>query len=510
MADDKAEDIDPSARSGDFKAMAGEWRKVETIFAGVEAIRKVEAYLPKFPDETDEQYAFRTGMTKFTNIYSDIVENLSARPFAEEVKLHEDTESDADFADLAENIDAQGHSIHEFAASSFYNAVGYAVDWIVVDYSSNLPDGASVAAEKAAGVRAFWRRYTAPNCVAVYSAMIDGEEHFVHARFLETHTQRDQFKEAITQRVRVWDREKIDEGLYGPPTVALWEKQKDDKGKEKWVEIEPPRQITIDIIPIVPMICGRRKGASWQFHVPMKDAADLQIEHYQQESGLKYARTMACFPVLTGNGVSPDLDEAGKAKSLTVGPNTILYAPPSPGGGQTPNWQWIEPTAETLKFMQSDIKETAKELRELGRQPLTSAMGNLTVITSAVAGQKGQAAVQSWAMSMKKAIERALQITALWLKKPDAEPHIAVNMDFDLTWTEDNGFDHVLAMRESGDLSRAALITEAKRRNYLDKEYDEEADLELILAELESSSDEDDDDEGEGVEDPPESEDPDE
>lgn len=487
----------PAKMSGDVAAMEKDWLNVETLFAGIDKLKERKGeYLPKFPDETDDVWKFRVSLAKFTNIFRDIVENLAARPFASEVTVLDES-STAAIDEFVDDVDAQGNSMHVFAEQCFFNAIGYGLDWIVVDYTDDGPEAGSVADEKIAGVRPFWRRYSAPNCIAVYSAIIDGEEQFVHARFKETHTERVGFDEESRERVRVWNREQLGTGMWANPTVEVWEKQVTEKNREpEWVIIKPAAPITIDRIPIVPVLTGRRRGSSWQLHLPMKDAADLQRTHFRQESALEYAKTMSAFPILTGNGIAPETDADGKAKKLTIGPQTVLYAPTPPGGGN-PNWQIIEPSAESLRFLADDVKNTATELRELGRQPLTSAMGNLTVITSAVAGQKGAAAIQSWAIGLQNALEKALWLTNLWLKDTKADVKVAVNTDFDLTWTDDDGFDHVLKMRETGDISREAMVHEAKRRSILDKDYDAEQDLEAILKDLEDLPDNEDDEENE-------------
>ncbi len=245
----------------------------------------------------------------------------------------------------------------------------------------------------------------------------------------------------------------------------------------------PETPISIGVIPLVPFITGRRLGSSWRFHPPMRDAAELQIEHYQQESALKHIKSLTAFPMLAGNGVSPAMGDDGKPMPVPVGPQSVLYAPPSGESGSHGEWQFIEPSAESMKFLAEDIKETARELRELGRQPLTAQSGNLTVVTTAFAAQKGNAAIQAWAINLKDALERAFDLTARWFAV-DLDPNVIVDMEFDLGFGDDESFAHVLTLRSNGDISREAEIHEAKRRGILDADYDGDADAEKILDDL--------------------------
>lgn len=454
------------------------WQMVETILGGAKAMRKAaQTYLPKFPQERDKDYEYRRSNAKFTNIYRDIVENLAQRPFSTEVTIADGAPES--ISKFIEDVDGQGNHLHVFAGETFFAGINNAIDWILVDYTKGVPGNATRADEQRLGVRSYWVRVPASAMLAVYSDMIDGKEQFIHARIHEPSSERAGYGEKTYNRVRVLNREPLDGGGYGPATYEVFEERKDDKGAIEWVSTEGPAPISIGIIPLVPFISGRRMGQSWRFHPPMQDAAFLQVEHFQQESGLKHAKALTAFPMLAGNGVSPPIGDNGKPVTVAVGPGSVLFAPPSEKGSAS--WSFVEPSATSLRFLADDIKETGQALRELGRQPLTAQSGNLTVVTTAFAAQKGNAAIQAWALNLKDALENALLLTGMWLKEA-FEPEVLIDTDFDLGMGDDDTFEHVLKMSE-GDypiISREATISEAKRRNILSPEYDGEGDLALI------------------------------
>ena len=131
-------------------------------------------YLPKFPMEDKEDWDFRRANAKFTNIFRDIVENLAAKPFTEEAGVGE--KSSQRVKELAEDIDGKGNHIHVFAQSTFFNGIAYAIDWILVDYTKNVPENATVADEKRLGVRPYWVHVPAKRVIAVYSDTVSGKE----------------------------------------------------------------------------------------------------------------------------------------------------------------------------------------------------------------------------------------------------------------------------------------------------------------------------------------------
>jgi hypothetical protein len=233
---------------------------------------------------------------------------------------------------------------------------------------------------------------------------------------------------------------------------------------------------------MVPFATGRRDGSGYRYLPSMQDAADLQIELYQQESALKFAKILAAYPMLSGNGVKPEKDENGNIKQISVGPTKVLYAPPD-GAGNSGSWSYVEPAATSLTFLAGDIKETKQDLRELGRQPLT-AQTNTTVINSAMAASKAKSAVGAWAIGLKDALENAMKITALWLKLDGQEPDVNVYTEFDNFLDGDGGLEHLRSLRENGDLSQKTLHAETKRRGVLSSEFTHDDEIKNILAEI--------------------------
>ncbi len=280
-------------------------------------------YLPKFENETPFDYETRRRHAPFTNIYADISSNLAAKPFSKELQLEEG--SPADLVKLAENIDRQGNSLHVFARETFKSAIDHGADWILVDYTT-VPAGVSLADERAMGAGPFWVHVPADRLIAVYSDFVAGQEVIYHARVYEPYTAVEGYTEIHKERVRVMYREPL--GFdpagkavgYGPALWQLWEKQDNDKdGHPVWIVIDAG-EYTVGVIPLVPVILGKRKGCSWRVDPPLRDLAYMQVEEFQQESNLKTIKELTAFPMVAGNGVTPPVDSAGEQITVPVGP----------------------------------------------------------------------------------------------------------------------------------------------------------------------------------------------
>lgn len=481
----------PDTTSSDYVAMLPYWNMVDAILEGADAMRKAgEAYLPKFPNETIVDYDYRLDNAKFSNIFSDIVSSLAAKPFAEPVALKEGT-ADERFTALADDIDGRGNNLHVFASEVFYAGIASAIDWILVDFAKAKP-GATLADERKSGVRPYWVRIPAKSMIAVYSAVIDGREQFTHVRFEQTTKARSGFDEVCVSRIRVFDRAPLfDEAGnitgYAAPTFQVWEQRTTGRWKGTWTVVDEG-PMTIDEIPVRPFATGRRKGGSWTFTPPLQDAAHLQVEHYQQETGLKSIKELTAFPMLAGNGVQPQM-KGDVVVPVPVGPKTTLYAPPSGEDGQHGEWAFVEPSATSLEFLAKDVERTEKQLRELGRQPLIASQ--MTVVQAGMNAQKANSAIQAWALGLKDTLEACFWLTAKWLKS-DLKPVVQVFTDFALEMGDDKGPDFLLTMREKGDLSRSTLWSEAKRRNILSGDFDPKAEEKAIADELPDEDSEED------------------
>ena len=460
-------------RSRDSAAMLDYWDQTDAIVDGIAALRMGgEKWMPRFPDETAQDYAFRLKCTKLTNVYRDTVEGLASKPFAQEVSLVDDDNISVPepLAEFIEDVDGSGNNLTIFAGATFFNGINSAIDWIFIDYPPVDPSVRTLADQKAASIRPYWSHVLGRNVLEPRSKMIGGTETLTYLRL---------FEPGVPDHVRVFERD--DNGNVHWTLYAKTNDWRDIEGGRTQFAPVDEGVVTIGIIPLVPFITGRRDGRSFKLFPAMRDAADLQIELYQEESALKWNKKLGAYSMLTGNGVNPGKNPDGTPKKIATGPGRVLYAPPS-GDGKHGEWKFIQPEAQVMKFLADDVKDTIAQLRELGRQPLTAQSGNLTVITTAVAAGKAKSAVGAWALMLKDTLENAMLITAKWMAINDYEPTVAVYTEFD-EFLDGKDLDTLDADRDRGDISQETLWEEKKRRGVYGAEFTAERERERLDAE---------------------------
>ena len=462
-------------RTPDIATMVPYWNEVTAILNGKEAVQQAGTeYLPKFPDEDENDYKFRLKVGKFTNVYRDVVEGLASKPFQDEVALVQGDSGKEipQFAkDFIENVDGFGNNLTAFAALTFFNGINYAIDWIFVDYPSvDNSEILTIAEAKKLNLRPYWRHVLGKNVCEVRTAMRGAEEIITYFRYIEP-----AFGD---EPLHVREFELVD----GSVKWKLYEKViKDSSGEPDYIVVKEG-ELSIDVIPMVPFITGRRDGGSFKFYPPMQDTADLQITLYQNESALEYIKILACYPMLATEGVKATKSANGKPEKIGVGPGRVLYGIPM-NNGVGGSWKYVEPNANSLEFLKKDIDKTKTDLRELGRQPLTAMSSQLTTVTTSIAAGKAKSAVTAWAYALKDALENALKLTCKW-QKLNYEPEVNVYTGFDNVLDDGSDLQELGSARQRNDISRETYWEELKRRKVLSPEFNAERERKRLLEDV--------------------------
>lgn len=462
-------------RSSDIADMIPYWDLVEDIVEGQRRIKAAgEKYLPKFPDESSVDYKFRLSLSKCTNIYRDVLEGLAYKPFEEEITLIGGDKIPKEAHEFVEDVDGAGNNMTVFASLTFFNGINNAIDWILVDYPSPDASIVTVADAKRANIRPFWTHILAKNVYEIRTAIVGAKRVISYFRIFEPAVTLDK-----KDCVRVFERD------GGSVTWKLYERvDQPEKPEDEFIEIENGT-LSIGLIPVVPFTTGRRDGAGWKFMPVMQDAADLQVVLYQNESALEFIKNLAGYPMLAANGIKPEKEANGTTnKKVAIGPMRVLYGLPDGNGGHG-EWKYIEPQANSMEFLQKNIDKTKQDLRELGRQPLTSLSSQLTNTTTAVAAGKAKSAVISWALGLKDALENALKITMLWMKIT-YDPEVNVYTGFDNVLDDGKDLDALDKARARGDISHETYLFELKRRKVLSPEFNFVDETAKILSEIPS------------------------
>lgn len=470
----------PSTVSSDYGAMIPKWEMVADILEGPDAIRKkAAAYLPKYEKESDAAWRLRVASSPWRPEFEDGLRGICAKPFTRKVAVESapdviigvmDEASQSRRGGLVDDIDGQGNSLHVFARDVFEQGVAKGLAAVYVAYP-DTSDIRTQAEAKAANVKPYWVLIKPEEIIAVYWKKIGGKEVLSHIRMRENSVERVGFSEIVRKRIRVID---LDDA--GNINWQVWKAVKSADGKEVW-EIEAEGRIVgPKSIPVALFFTGQRFG-NHGVVPPLHSLADMQIELYRAMSRKDEVMTYAGSPMLKGTGMEPPT----KGEEITVGPKTVLFAPPSMDGVQ-PDWDFIQPNAANIKEVREDVDGIISDMRRLALQPMTPESGSMVATASAIDAAKANSAVQVWANSLKDTLEQAFVFTSQFLGFGDTIT-VDVNTDFVAGALGDASLNAVVSLRKNSDLSRKSALAEMQRRSVLGPSFDHEKNEEELAEE---------------------------
>lgn len=470
--------VDAFTPSTEYRTMRRSWELISDIIEGVEAVRKRSVrYLPKYQRESEPEYKRRLDAAPWRPEFTDALRSIASRPFGKDVRV-KDGAPDAILGaipaggskragGLADDIDGRNNNLTVFAREAFVSGIAKGLHGILIDYPTMQPNTSS-AAEKEAGARPYWIQVPADNIIALYTEVVAGRETIAHVRIREDVVERDGFQDWVVQRVRVLE----------PGAWQLWEKKLDtgivtliDGGEYKRGRGDN------NSVPLVLFFTGERLG-EMVVRPPLADLAQMQIELFQALARQDEVLTFAGSPMLSANGMEapgPDSDP------ITVGPKTVLFAPPGPEG-QRPHWDFVQPSAANITEIRNHVESIVRDMRRLGMQPLTELPGNPTATGQAIDSAKAHSSVKAWALLLNDALEQAMRFTAEWMGLDDTI-ETEVSTDFSVLPYAQFPLATLTSARATGDLSRRTYWEGLKRFDVLAPDFDADAEEKILAKE---------------------------
>jgi Domain of unknown function (DUF4055) len=458
-------EADVATKSGERAAMEDDLQLIGDIRDGVVAMRRrCAVYLPQYSKEGTDEYKRRIAMAPWRPEFEDALRTLSAKPFSKAVSFPDGTP--VAIKNWAADVDGKGNDIHVFAKQIFTESLACGVAGILISYPSATFK--TRADELQANPKPYWVHVNVANVIAVFTEIRNGVEVIVHARIRECYTERDGWGEKKIERVVV----------YEPGRWTRWQK---NETTNKYETIEEG-EVTVagralDAVPLVLFYSGKRIGML-QVKPALRDLADMQVELFRAMSRQNEILEFSGSPMLSGTGIAPPKD----GSTISVGPKVVLFAPAT-GDGKSGAWSYVQPDVANLVAIGAHVESVIRDLRHLAMQPDVARSGDVTATASSVNAAKAHSALESWAIRLRDALERAFQFTAPFL---NVKEQISVNVHSDFGVGDQNNADAktLLDAQKAEVISKKTVRDELVRRGFLGPNFDSENEDEQIAAEV--------------------------
>ena len=439
-----------------YERMADAWALPLALVGGSKAMRaKGKTYLPKEPAETDEAYRCRLARTFLYNAFARAIRSLRGKVFAKPIRLGEGAPAQTEL--WAHDIDNEGRDITAFCYDVFESALTRGLSHILVEYP-RVPPGSTLADERTLGARPYWVHVYPENLIGWRIDRTDGNRRLAQVRI----------RELVTEPDGEWGEHEIEQiRVQEPGSVRIYRKAQRDNGIEEWV-IHDQYPVSLDFIPLVTVYTGRT--GDMEATPPLTDLAEKNLEHWQSASDQRHILHVARVPILFGKGWPDD-------EPVTVGPNSLVKAT-----AEHADLRYVEHSGAAIGAGETDLSRIQEQMTLLSLEPMLPRTGNVTATARALDQAEVNSALQSWAANLQDALELAFFYSHRWIGQADETP-VLVNDDFGLSVQDGQDIEQLIKLRLSGDLSRATLWAELKRRGVLDDELDDDEEAERIAEE---------------------------
>jgi hypothetical protein len=384
-----------------------------------------------------------------------------------------------DQSGILDNVDLQGRSIHVFAREVFEKAIEKGHSFILGEAPIKSAEVKTQEQEKAAGLRSYFIHVAADRVLGWITDEKSGRLLQIRIQF-DLETKVGKYGTQCTPQIRVYS---VD-GAANVIVETFQEQQ--NNGKTEWVSAGI---VTTDFKEI-PIVCVYTKRTGYfESESPLLECAYLNIQHWQEKSGLDNLMAVVKIPILTYNGDTSD------GKMIVIGASYVTKLPINS------ELKYVEHTGAAIDSGAAQLKRIEQEMRDAGAkllQPQQSKSGSSSGGSSSSSGGgtktatqvTEEAAADNSALAMmvqdfEDALEDALDLLAsMQAEQSGGSIECQPNLDPDTSPIET--ITTLISMANTGKLSAKTLFLEAQRRGLVSSDLKWEDEQAQILEELQA------------------------
>jgi hypothetical protein len=438
-----------------YDVMLENWQLPMTLIGGEKAMKEAgRLYLPKEPQESDQQYLNRLNRSTLKNYFSWAVENHTGRVFKSPVVLGEDTNDT--IVDYNENLDLTGNDLNAFYREVFRDMLIKGISFVYVDFPRNQVD-MTLADELDANLRPYCIHIKAEQLINAVSGVVNGRTVLTRAHIKEYYTEPyGEWGTRTYEQIRV---------LY----PGYWELYRQDTTDNSW-KVYDSGETSLSYIPLVPLY-GKKIGF-YAGESPLQDLANLNRAHWQSMSDQMNITHVARVPILFGTGFDEE-------DSLTVGSNSAIMGP------DESSLNYVEHTGKAIEAGMSEVKDLEDRMM-LESLELLNESESETATSRSLDISDINCSLQTLAIKLQKMIGKVNSIMSDWEGIPRSGV-VMVSTDFGLQLKDGSESNILLKMRQNRSLSLPAFQKEMKRRRVLAPDFNIDEDIKLLEEEAEKA-----------------------
>jgi len=444
--------LDPSVASKAYGFMRDRLRVLKATYGGTATIQALrEDVLSQYVKEKAEEYNKRLRATRLLrNMFRQACDRITGRIFQVPVKI---VEPAGRGEELAEDFDMRGNDIDRVGRTIYHEALKCGLYCALVEYP--VVEARNLAEERAQQARPYVLLLDPQDVIRAYQ---DDQGNWTHVAW---ETQTVKWDEASRQEVV---ERRIHERYPGRALswIEVVGKGWQPDGAERTIRVPGPNPTKIMFHAFY-----AEREAPMVGRTPLTEVADLTLEHFGLGAEFKNALRKNLFPVLTATGV-----EEKKLGDIAFTPETILGST-----NDKAKFEMLEHKGLALEAGSKHL-DGLEQRAEAYAGRLTKPTGDVKATTEALSAAEVSSFAKDMALSLQAMLQEVLDDFAIW-EEVDSLGEVQVNLDFAVDFG-DSDMTTLQGMRGSGDVSRQTLWREARRRNVLGADFDEDEETRLL------------------------------
>lgn len=437
-------------QSPEVAALSQHWPIAEALLGGTAAMRAAgTTFLPKWPGEEKESYDARLATATLFPAFGRTLGVMTGKPFSKQITLGDDVPPK--IKAWCDDVDMQGNNLHTFAASMMDEVLGFGLAGVLVDHPK-VEGARTLADERAIGARPYMVAIKHSQILGWKAERVNGATVLTQLRLAETKEVQDgDFGTKHEPRVRV----------LTPGAWAVY--MPGAKAEDEWV-IEDQGTTTLNAIPFAPLY-GKKRGFMNGVS-PLLDLAYLNVKHWQKQSDVDTIGHVVCVPVLVCEGVDDTF-------ALTIGASTAMKTP------QGSKVYYVEHQGQATDFAMSLLEKLEDQMVQTGAELLVQRPGQRTATESAGDQEANKCDLQRIVEGFEDSMDLALSFMGAWVGELNAG-NVSLYKDFAAATLTDASAQLVIAMQQSGLITKTTAIKEQQRRGLLSPDLDPQTELDAV------------------------------
>lgn len=423
----------------------------QAVDGGVCEMRKKAAiYAPKRAKESQDDWKVRIHEAEFFPAFTHALDAYVGKPLGAPIVTQD---VPAEIEPMLEDVDLQGHDLDSLARAVFRAGLRDGITWVVVDYP-RVPQGLTLAQERALGARPYLIHVPLENVIDFHGEVVAGRHVCTHFRY----------RECVTRPAGRWGSVEVERiRVLEPGLVEVWEKRETAGGQAEW-DLVPDESgpVTRQDIPVRAYAPGSEEW--WEGEPPLEDLAWLNVTHWQSTSYQRNVLNVARVPLLTAE---EDLRDDTQA-AVTIGVSGMIVG--------FKGLAYVEHSGKSIEAGEKDLQKLEDQMRRVAGQILVTESGQKTATEAGLENREGGSKLRAWVWTFQDFLEGCLLDLAKWIGQ-DQGGSVQLNMD----WDEDEvGADMLTAlsnMEAKGQISRETLVFNVAKAKLLPPDTTPETEL---------------------------------